>query len=227
MSPAEETGRPPRHRHLAAKAQTLIFSPACVNNLALYLTKAKKEVRGEGACGDCCQGLRHAGSRRSHGGSQLKREEVVIIGVACAGVHGGGIAPNEPLSERTIARKCRECTVHEPKGADVVCGTVPTLPVLTPIEQEELAKLEAMAPAERWAYWKEQFSRCIRCMACRQVCPFCYCEQCLCDRNRPQAIDSSPRPAGNWRGTSSAPCTSPGAAPVAPNANAPARWTSR
>ena len=54
-----------------------------------------------------------------------------------------------------------------------------------------------MTPAERWAFWKEQFSRCIRCMACRQVCPFCYCEQCLCDKNRPQAVESSPRPAGN------------------------------
>ncbi|MCM2359666.1 MAG: 4Fe-4S dicluster domain-containing protein, partial [Geobacteraceae bacterium] len=32
---------------------------------------------------------------------------------------------------------------------------------------------------------------------CRQVCPFCYCEQCLCDRNRPQAVETSPRPAGN------------------------------
>ncbi|MRR34345.1 Fe-S oxidoreductase, partial [bacterium] len=31
-----------------ADADTLIFSPACVNNLALYLTKAKKEVRGKG-----------------------------------------------------------------------------------------------------------------------------------------------------------------------------------
>ncbi|WP_243688287.1 hypothetical protein [Geotalea toluenoxydans] len=31
-----------------AKASELIFSPACVNNLALYLTKAKKEIRRAG-----------------------------------------------------------------------------------------------------------------------------------------------------------------------------------
>ncbi|MFH1028105.1 MAG: Fe-S oxidoreductase, partial [Pseudomonadota bacterium] len=31
----------------------------------------------------------------------------------------------------------------------------------------------------------------------RQVCPFCFCEQCLCDRNKPQMVDTTPRPAGN------------------------------
>jgi L-lactate utilization protein LutB len=54
-----------------------------------------------------------------------------------------------------------------------------------------------MTPQERWVFWTEQFSHCIRCLACRQVCPFCFCTQCLCDRNRPQAVDTSPRPAGN------------------------------
>jgi len=83
------------------------------------------------------------------------------------------------------------------QGADVIVGSLPGMPDLSPLEQEQLARLEAMTPAERWDYWKEQFTRCIRCLACRQVCPFCYCEQCLCDRNRPQSVDTSPRPAGN------------------------------
>ena len=181
----------------AAQAQALIFSPACVNNLALYLTKAKKEVSKRGKLAVVAKGCDMRALAGLMGESQLKREEVVIIGVACAGVHGQNIHPAEPLSEATIAKKCRECTVHEPEGADVVAGTLPTLPELTPVEQEELAKLEAMTPRERWAFWKEHLSRCIRCMACRSICPFCYCEQCLCDKNRPQAVESSPRPAGN------------------------------
>jgi formate dehydrogenase subunit beta len=179
------------------KAKELIFAPACVNNLALYLTKAKKEVRAKGKLAIVAKGCDLKALAGLMGESQLKREDVVIIGVACAGVHGSGIGPAEPLSSATIARKCRECTVHEPTGADVICGKVPTLPELTPQETEELARLEAMTPGQRWAFWKEQFSRCIRCMACRSICPFCYCEQCLCDKNRPQAIDASPRPAGN------------------------------
>jgi formate dehydrogenase subunit beta len=181
----------------ADKAAELIFSPACVNNLALYLTKAKKEVRGKGKLAIVAKGCDMRALAGLMGESQLKREDLVIIGVACAGVHGAGVPSNEPLSAATIARKCRECTVHEPAGADLLCGTLPSLPELTPVEQEELAKLDAMTPAERWAYWKEHLSRCIRCMACRQVCPFCYCEQCLCDKNRPQAVETSPRPAAN------------------------------
>jgi len=179
------------------KAQELVFSPACVNNLALYLTKAKKDVSKKGKLAIVAKGCDMRALAGLMGESQLKREDLVIIGVACAGVHGAGVSPSEPLSAATIARKCRECAVHEPAGADIVCGGVPALPALTPVEQEELAKLDAMTPAERWAWWQEHLSRCIRCMACRQVCPFCYCEQCLCDKNRPQAVETSPRPAAN------------------------------
>jgi ferredoxin len=180
-----------------AQAEKLVFSQACVNNLSLYLTKAKKEVRGKGRLAIVVKGCDLRALAGLMGESQLKREDVVIIGVACAGVHSAGIRPSEPLSDATIAKKCRECTVHIPEGADIIVGKLPQLPELSPKELELLEQLDAMSPAERWDFWKEQFTRCIRCLACRQVCPFCYCEQCLCDRNRPQSVDTSPRPAGN------------------------------
>ena len=179
------------------EAQKLIFSPACVNNLSLYLTKAKKGVLKKGRIGIVAKGCDMRALAGLIGESQVKREDLHIIGVACAGVYGFGIDRSEPLSEANIARKCRECTVHLPEGADFTAGTLTELADLTPVEAEELARIEALPQAERWAFWKEHFSRCIRCMACRQVCPFCYCEQCLCDKNRPQAVESSPRPAGN------------------------------
>ena len=180
-----------------AHAEKLIFSQACVNNLSLYLTKAKKEVRNKGKLAVVAKGCDLRALAGLMGESQIKREDVVIIGVSCAGVHRAGIGPAEPLTDATIANKCRECAVHIPEGADIIVGKVPQLPDLSPREKELLDKLDAMSPAERWEFWKEQFSRCIRCLACRQVCPFCYCEQCLCDKNRPQAVESSPRPAGN------------------------------
>jgi formate dehydrogenase (coenzyme F420) beta subunit len=180
-----------------AKASELIFTPACVNNLALYLTKAKKDVPKRGRVAIVAKGCDLRALAGLMGESQLKREDLYIIGVVCAGVTGSGTTPGPPLTAETIARKCRECTVHTPEGVDLVAGTLPELPEFTPEESEELARLEAMAPAERWAFWKEHFSRCVRCMACRQVCPFCFCEQCLCDRNRPQAVETPPRPAGN------------------------------
>jgi ferredoxin len=180
-----------------AKAAGLVFSPACVNNLALYLTKAKKEVRGKGRIAVVAKGCDLKALAGLMGENQLKRDDVYIIGVACAGVYRAGVSGESPLDAETIARKCRECTAHTPEGADVALGTLPELPSFTPEEAQELARLEAMTPSERWAFWKEHFSRCIRCYACRQVCPFCYCEQCLCDRNRPQAVETTPRPAGN------------------------------
>jgi len=180
------------------EAARLIFSPACVNNLSLYLTKAKQGVLKKGRIAIVAKGCDLRALAGLMGESQIKREDLFIIGVACAGVYGSPVGEESSgLDEDSIARKCRECTVHLPEGVDVVAGTLPQLSGLTPVEAEELARIEALPQAERWAFWKEHFSRCIRCMACRQVCPFCYCEQCLCDRNRPQAVESSPRPAGN------------------------------
>jgi len=181
----------------AARTGELIFSPGSVNNLALYLTKAKKEVSKQGKIAIVAKGCDLKALAGLMGESQLKRENLYIIGINCAGVHGSGAAPAEPLTRATIARKCRECTVHTPEGTDFIAGSLPELTPLDAVEAAELARLEAMTPAERWAFWKEQFSRCIRCLACRQVCPFCYCEQCLCDRNRPQGVETTPRPAGN------------------------------
>jgi len=179
------------------EADKLIFSPACQNNLALYLTKAKKDIQRSGRVAIVVKGCDLRALAGLMGENQLKREELQIIGIPCAGVYGANADRSLPLSEGSIARKCRECTVHLPEGADVIAGELPKLPELAHLEAEELARLEAMTPAERWAFWKEQFSRCIKCLACRQVCPFCFCELCLCDRNRPQALETTPRPAGN------------------------------
>jgi len=181
----------------AEQAAQLIFSPACANNLSVYLTKAKKGVLKKGRVAIVAKGCDMRALAGLIGESQIKREDLHIIGVACAGVYGFDADRSQPVSAANIARKCRECTVHLPEGADVTAGSLTELSGLTPVEAQELARIEAMTPTERWAFWKAHFSRCIRCMACRQVCPFCYCEQCLCDKNRPQAVESSPRPAGN------------------------------
>lgn len=46
---------------------------------------------------------------------------------------------------------------------------------------EMIAKLEAMTAGERFAFWQNELSKCIRCNACRNVCPACTCEQCVFD----------------------------------------------
>ena len=46
---------------------------------------------------------------------------------------------------------------------------------------DEVERLEAMTPDERYAFWLGELSRCIRCNACRNVCPACTCEKCVFD----------------------------------------------
>lgn len=179
-------------------AKRLMFSVACVNNLAVYLTKAKKELPREGRVGIVVKGCDLKALVGLLGESQLKREDLYIIGIPCAGVLGSTVQPNLELNAETVAAKCCECDEQMPLGADFVPAV--ELPVQPPLEKKyaaEIARLEALTPAERWAYWQGQFAKCIKCYACRQVCPFCFCEQCLCDRNKPQMVEGTPRPAGN------------------------------
>jgi formate dehydrogenase (coenzyme F420) beta subunit len=41
---------------------------------------------------------------------------------------------------------------------------------------------------EKYAYWQKKLSRCIRCYACRNVCPACNCRECIFDKNAPRWI---------------------------------------
>ena len=65
---------------------------------------------------------------------------------------------------------------------------------------EILETLDRMAewPAEqRWSYWTRQFERCIKCYACRQSCPTCYCPSCIVEQNQPQWIPTAADGTGN------------------------------
>ena len=183
----------------AEDAEKLIFTKACVNNLAVYLTKAKKEIPATGRIGIVVKGCDLKALVGLMGESQLKRENLYLIGVPCAGVLASTIHPATELTTETIAPKCSECNDRIPPECDFL-SAIALLPA-PKLEKQylvEIARLEAMTPAQRWSYWKEQFSKCIKCYACRQVCPFCFCEQCLCDRNKPQMVETTPRPAGNF-----------------------------
>lgn len=46
-----------------------------------------------------------------------------------------------------------------------------------------VARLEAMTPDERFEFWQNELSRCIRCNACRNACPACTCEKCVFDND--------------------------------------------
>jgi len=182
----------------ADETDKLLFSAACLNDLVVYLTKAKKDVPKTGRVGIVVKGCDLKALVGLLGESQLKRENLYLIGIPCSGVLGSLLKPAAELTTETIASKCCECADRLPLGCDFVpLVELAKLPALEARYAVEIARLEAMTPSERWEFWKEQFSKCIKCYACRQVCPFCFCEQCLCDRNRPQMVEQTPRPSGN------------------------------
>lgn len=121
--------------------------------------------------------------------NQLPRENVFIIGVACDGV-------KDPDTGEQLL-KCGYCPQHNPTFYDEKIGesTVEDMP--SEAEFEEIRKFEQMSPEERWEFWKEQFSKCIRCYACRAVCPMCFCETCIVEKSMPQWISSSPDTESN------------------------------
>ena len=103
--------------------------------------------------------------------NRITREDVYAIGVPCQDSIDGG----EP---------CDNCKGKKPVSCDEYIGVEPDAEV-TPNEKrmEEVAKLEAMTADERDAFWKNEFSRCLRCNACRDICPACTCEKCVFDNN--------------------------------------------
>jgi L-lactate utilization protein LutB len=58
--------------------------------------------------------------------------------------------------------------------------------------------MERRSPAERQAFWRDQFDRCIRCYACREVCPACYCRTCFVDKAAPRWLSRASTVDDNW-----------------------------
>jgi ferredoxin len=123
----------------------------------------------------------------------------VLIGVRCGGVCEDSMAP-EPveLTPETVAPRCHGCDNREPRLVDHLVGEArpePPAPLLS--LDERVAALDALTAEQRWEYWTAQFDKCVRCYACRQVCPLCVCERCVADKSRPQWIETASHPRGN------------------------------
>jgi formate dehydrogenase subunit beta len=51
-------------------------------------------------------------------------------------------------------------------------------------QEKDFAALEEMSRDEKFNYWSEQFSHCIKCYGCRDACPICYCKDCFLEADR-------------------------------------------
>ena len=135
---------------------------------------------------------------------RFDREKVYAVGVPCNGMldveqikskvesvaavrDEGETVIVETLFDGTVALsradllpdRCRNCKSKKHVAYDELLGEDGE--VIDSGRFDEVEKIEKMTPDERFAFWQGELSRCIRCNACRDVCPACTCEKCVFD----------------------------------------------
>ncbi len=188
--PATGAGRPERFTS-AGQAQEAIFDATCVHNLAVHLPRLKQRRVGIVVKGCDARSVVELVVER-----EVERERVQVIGVGCDGVldlkriwrrHGYGVAieddgetllvdGSEVERQPLLQHKCRHCLDADPSIYDVVVGGRTAEGPEPRGERQELAeRFREMTPSQRRDFWRRQFARCIRCYACREACPMCFC----------------------------------------------------
>ena len=136
---------------------------------------------------------------------RVKRENIHVLGIECSGKvdvqtlknrgavgligvedNGNEIIARTIYGDKTFKKeevlleKCQACKGKKYMAFD-------ELIIVNPVDdsaKERFAGVEAienMTPDERFTFWREQLSKCIRCNACRNVCPACSCITCVFD----------------------------------------------
>ena len=147
----------------AEDCDRLILDESCHHNLAVYLPG----LRHKGRVTIVANGPTSRSVVNLLKESQFDRERLRVIGVSDPA--------REPASPVRDAVLCDEF-IGDRAGMSA------------PVQDAKLAAFEAKSPAERWRYLAAELGRCVRCYACRQVCPNCYCPTCFVDASRPQWV---------------------------------------
>ena len=146
-----------------AKADKLIYDEKCIQNLAVYLTKAEVKKLGKMAIVATLPVMRSILMLISE--QQLKDSDIFILGISAEG------------------------KLLEISDLSVLQSFVEKADLGNPQKDKELiARLTKMSIEERFEWWQNELSRCIKCYACRQACPMCYCTRCAVEVNQPQWI---------------------------------------
>jgi ferredoxin len=82
-------------------------------------------------------------------------------------------------AEEVLAERCLECPANYPVVYDLLLGDKSKKKIEAPFKS--LETMESLSEEERWNFWTEQLTKCIRCYACRSACPMCYCDECVVD----------------------------------------------
>jgi ferredoxin len=187
----------------------LVWDGNCGINLANYLTNRTEKI------GVIAKGCDSRNIVTHIIENKIKREQLHIIGVPCQGmidrrkinasVDGDiqdvtekgkkvtvAAAGEETVLDRSevLQNNCRVCIHRNPVIYDDI--------VAEPVEEqkdvdryEDVQNVEKMSAEEKWQYFEELLAPCIRCYACRNACPLCYCPTCFVDESKPQWVGKS------------------------------------
>jgi len=147
---------------------------------------------------------------------RFDREKVYAVGVECDGMIdiekvkrlvGDGIlsvdcsgndiviktlySEDKTVAKREIlAERCLNCKSKKHVAYDELLGE--SGEVIDSNRFDEVEALEKMSADERFAFWQNELSKCIRCNACRDACPACTCEKCVFDNSKSGVENKSP-----------------------------------
>lgn len=161
----------------AKEGKVLVFLKPCdTYSFNQLLTEHRFDRDKVYAIGIPCEGMLDIGRIKSVAGDGVISVEINGEDVAVENLYGetATVALADAMAER-----CLSCKSKKHVAYDELLGEEGD--VIESARFDEVAKLEAMTPDERFAFWQGELSRCIRCNACRDVCPACTCERCVFD----------------------------------------------
>jgi ferredoxin len=150
----------------------LIWDDRCRQNLAVYLTKP--EVRQMGMPAIVATPVVVRTIVQLIAESQLKSDQIVTL-----------VIENDTVQELT-----------DNAALEAYTGTHPV--IFPPFVKKEIKTIAGMSVQDRFKFWQDELSRCVKCYACRSACPLCYCEKCITDNNQPQWVCVASHAQGNF-----------------------------
>ncbi len=183
------------------EADSLVWDSFCVNNLSKYLIE---DLKRSGRVGVFLKGCDTTSFNQLLKDNRIERERVVLYGIPCSGmidpekVREEGIkgirevkragevvtlttkeGERDLPADRVKYDKCHTCLYPNPVVADTVLGDE----VEGKADRDErfrgVEEIEGMSSDERYDFWADNLKRCIRCNACRKICPACSCTKCI------------------------------------------------
>jgi len=193
----------------AQDADTLCWDSNCGINLANYLPKRTERI------GIVAKGCDPRNIVTHIVENQIKREQLVIVGVPCEGMvdrrkitqMAGGdvlevveeesrIIVTGKTGQQTLDKKdvlqanCTICVHRNPVIYDELVADL--VEEQKDVDRyEDIRAIEDMSAQERWEHFQKLIEPCIRCYACRNACPLCYCPTCFVDESKPQWLGKS------------------------------------